>query len=125
MAGQTPGDGGTGQTTLDQIIAPGILTALSIYTDNFLEQQFQTYVTVHIMRGGLSISNRVQAIVSGYVTEDIPLSWQGFFELTPDDFIRAHFRGNLDPVFRLNYHRLTQTSDGAVKELLRELFSPA
>lgn len=123
MAGQTEGSQGSTTTTLVQDIAPGILTAFSVYTDDDSEQMFQTYCIVDLIRGGNADSNRNHKFASGYVSEEEALSWEGFFELQPDDQIRAFFRGNLDPVFRVTYQRLTTTADGALRKYLIDVLS--
>lgn len=124
MGAQTPGGGGVGTTNLIQDISPGILTAFSVYTDDDSDQAFQTYCIVDLIRGGELTSNRNHKFASGFVSEAEALSWSGFFELQPDDQIRAHFRGNLDPIFRVTYQRITTTADGALRKYLKDVLSP-
>ncbi len=107
MASQSPGGEGLGTTNLTQIIEPGIIVAASVYTDDDNEQEYQTWANIHICRGGTKRSNRIHQLDAGYVSEQNPLTWHGLFLLHPDDAIRVVLRGNLDPVFRVQFARLT------------------
>jgi hypothetical protein len=124
MSGQSAGGGGTGATTITQIIAPGLLIAASVYTDDDLEQPYETWAAIHLMRGGTEKSQRIHMLTDGFITEDHPLSWHGLFITQPDDFIQVALRGNLDPVFRFQFQRITATNVGPLKEVFDVLNRP-
>lgn len=124
MAGQSGGGGGVGSLDVDQIIAPGILTAASVYVATGLQVPYQTFATFHILRGGSTDSNRVHLLASGWLSDMTPLTWLGFFPLQPDDHIRLNLTGNLNPVFRTEYDRLTPTADDPVTRFLNGIINP-
>ena len=123
MATQTPGGGGTGATSISQPLSEGILYAVSIFCDADLETPFEVYIDVDICRAGTNPDNRINHLISGYITEDESLSWSGFFEAGPDDSLRVAFRGNLNPVYRITYQQLTVSANKVFMEYLRHAIS--
>lgn len=125
MAGQSTGGGGLGETTITQIIAPGILIGASVYADDDLEQPYETWCSIHITRGGVLRRNRAFLITEGYISEESPLSWTGLFMIEPDDNILIVLRGNIDPVFRTKFQRMTPGNVQEIGAIIAAINRPA
>lgn len=120
MSTQTPGGGGVGTLATSQRISPGILTDVSVFTEDILEQSFETFVTIDITRSGTLRGDRVQNVTSGYISELSPLSWHGIIFLNPNEFIRTLFQGNLDPIFRVIIRKLTPENEREIRKIFNE-----
>ena len=59
------------------------------------------YVEIGIMAGGISVTNRVAILASGYVGESSPLTWTGRITGDPSQFLYVHVRADNADDYRL------------------------
>jgi hypothetical protein len=120
----TPGGGGANAFTfISQEADPGLLIAVSIFTDNTTLMNYQTYVTAWICRGTPQLETRAYQLLAGYPRAEMGLSWNGLIELKANDFFYWELRGNLNPVFRFIDQRITGTTEGELKKYVRAVLS--
>lgn len=119
------GGGAASAVEITQVVSPGILVSLSLFTAADLDENFQAYCSIGIKIPTARHEDRRVELTQGYIKEESGLTWTGFYPLHSGDSIFAWIRGNIDPIYHLVDRRLTantQIIQGVeLGELLRAL----
>lgn len=125
MAANSPGGGGSGSTSISDELPPGVLTNVSVFTEGPTLQPFTTFVTVSILLGTVTGSNREIHLINDYCDRVNPISWAGIYEVPEGSTILMQLIGDLDPIFRLRHQRLIHTLEGQLMRYLQSATSPS
>lgn len=125
MAVNSPGGGGSGSTAVSEPLPPGILTNVSVLTEGPTLDPFVTFVTVTILVGTVTGSNRRIHLLNDYVSAANPISWHGFYEIPDESVLLMQIIGDLDPIFRMRHQRLVSTNEGQLMRYLQIATSPS
>lgn len=125
MSATHTGGGGYGSAIVTFDLAPGILIGFDVFTEGDLWKSFATFVTVNVCVGGATYDHRQFNLISGYITQFVPLHWQGFIELPPDATCFCRIRGTLSYNIRFVDHRLERGPKTEVIEIAKQLLSAA
>lgn len=118
-----PGSVGIGSETQTERIGPGLLTAVSIFTDTDDADAADCWMSVAINRGGLEESNRIVSLCAGFVTRHNPLHWHGLLEVQDEDYIFYYLTGNLVPGFRCIPRIISTDINAPLRRYLSEILS--
>ncbi len=110
MSGSSTG-GGSALSFDEVTIAtnPGILVGLGCFTDGDAFLNFETYITAGIKTTDQDGRSRYNQLLSGYVTQENGLSWQGTYKIEQGEFFYMKIRGNTTYQYTLTDRRLTQS----------------
>lgn len=103
----TGGGGASSAVEITQIVSPGILVSLSLFTAADLDENFQSFASIGVKIPTARHEDRRVELTQGYLKEESGLTWTGFYPLHAGDSIFAWIRGNVNPIFHLVDRRLT------------------
>lgn len=116
MPAQTPGGGGTSaEYTLNLAMGEGLLTNVSIYPDETFSHPLATFITIYLTETETSRNAIHTALYSGYCSIDHPVSANGLWRVNTTTLLRIDFIGDLNPIFSVYDHRIT---DRALQEII-------
>lgn len=124
--GATEFEQGSGTNTQSQTetIGPGILTHLSVFTETPGVDPTDTWVVLSINRGGTAISNRTYLLTQGFITQQLPLTWDGLLEILSSDILYITRVGDQTTALRIVTQILNPKADGPLINYLRYAISP-
>ncbi len=123
MATSGTGAGTTGRADLEQNIPPGVLTEVSLTTDNPTLGFSDLHVSITIIAVNGDAQTPLYVLTEGYLTIDTPIRWFGFIALDNSALIHAELVGLRLGLWNLNYRRLTLNNPTALQNLFKELQS--
>jgi len=108
-----------------QVIAPGLITAMTVRQDEPYTQPGQVYLECSIAFGQADPVAIRDTLVTGYVTKGNPLTWTGLYEITSDAYLilRAYGYTPYTVYFTAIPHRITLTRDGELTKFINS-FNP-
>jgi hypothetical protein len=123
MATSATGAGTIGRADLEQNIPPGVLTHVSLTTDDPTLGFTDLHVTITIIAVNGDESTPLYVITDGYLSIDTPIRWFGFIALDDSALIHVELVGLRLGLWNLNYRRLTLNNATALQNLLKEIQS--
>jgi len=112
------GGGAIGLAAGNQIVSPGILSAISIATTKIFQPVGELWWSIHLAAGPDEEDGVLFTFVQGYIQWPSTLSWSGFMEVKEGQYFIVNAVGVQSQVGQVIDTRLTLTRDGALTDYL-------
>lgn len=123
MGTSATGAGTIGRADINQNIPPGVLTHVSLTTDNPTLGFADLHVSITIITVNGDENTPLYSLTDSFLTIDTPIRWFGFIALDDSALIHAELVGLRLGLWNLNYRRLTLNNPTALQKLFKEIQS--